>query len=40
MLQNMVSDAKNKVGKDIVKVCESLGGISAEMCIAGVVERD
>lgn len=40
MLGYSLYDAKNKVGKDIVKVCESLGGISAEMCIEGVVERD
>ena len=40
MLGYTLYDAKNKVGKEIVKVCESLGGVSSEMCISGVVERD
>jgi len=40
MLGYTLYDAKNKDGVAIVKVCEGLGGVNAEMCIAGVVERD
>ena len=40
MLGYTLYDAKNKDGKEIVKICEGLGGVNAEMCIAGVIERD